>query len=356
MKNHSAKLMTCPNEACDAHGRRGAGNVALHGYSKVKWGRRRRYRCTACGKTFGATSGTAYERLQHSKRKFDRVATLSVEGVGKAAIARIEGLCWNTVSRWLELAAAYARQFNDANLRGYTLEELQLDELNTFLGNRNEKTWVFAGIEVSSRLWPTTLVGARTWNNTKSFIRTIADSSEWAPFPLITSDGMKFYGNAIQLTFGVGCVHAQVIKKIKQNRVVKVGTKLVIGSEWRLEDALEDSEDSTKLNTAFIERLNLTIRQGSAYLNRRSPCHARKKRTLDDHLELLRFHYNFCRPHSSLKFGRVVRTPAMQAGLVSRKLTFRDIFVAKIAPPCFVLVRSVRSGYHRSMEIGKCAA
>jgi hypothetical protein len=53
--------------------------------------------------------------------------------------------------------------------------------------------------------------------------------------------------------------------------VVKVGTKLVIGSEWRLEDALEDSEDSTKLNTAFIERLNLTIRQGSAYLNRRSP-------------------------------------------------------------------------------------
>jgi hypothetical protein len=228
--------------------------------------------------------------------------------------------------------------------------------LNTFLGNRNKKTWVFAGIEVSSRLWPATLVGARTWNNTKSFIRTIADSSEWVPFPLITSDGMKFYGSAIQLTFGVGCVHAQVIKKIKQNRVVKVGTKLVIGSEWRLEDALEASEDSTKLNTAFIERLNLTIRQGSAYLNRQSPCHARKKQTLDDHLELLRFHYNFCRPHSSLKLGSVVRTPAMQAGLVSRKLTFRDLFVAKVAPPCFVLVRSVCSAYHRSMEFGKCAA
>ncbi|MFT7521212.1 MAG: transposase-like protein, partial [Kiritimatiellia bacterium] len=182
--------MTCPNEACAALGRRGAGKVASHGYSTVKWGRRRRFRCTACGKTFGATSCTAYKRLQHPKRKFDRVAALSVEGVSKAAIARIEGLCWNTVSRWLELAAAYARQFNDANLRGYTLEELQLDELNTFLGNRNEKTWVFAGIEVSSRLWPATLVGARTWNNTKSFIRSITDSSEWSPFPLITSDGM----------------------------------------------------------------------------------------------------------------------------------------------------------------------
>jgi transposase-like protein/IS1 family transposase len=348
--------MACPNEACDVYGKSDSGNIALHGFSQVKWGRRRRRRCTACAKTFGATSDTAYKRLQHPRRKFDRVAALSVEGVSRAATARIEGLCWNTVSRWLELAAAYARQFNEVNLRGFALEELQLDELNTFLGNRKQQTWVFASIEASSRLWPATLVGVRTWNNTKSFIRSIADSSEWAPFPLITSDGMKFYGSAIQLTFGVGCVHAQVIKKIKQNRVVKVGTKLVVGSEWRLEDALEGSEDSTKLNTAFIERLNLTIRQGSAYLNRRSPCHARKKRTLDDHLELLRFHYNFCRPHSSLKFGRVVRTPAMQAGLLSRNLTFRDLFVAKVAPPRFVLVRSVCSAYHRSMEFGKCAA
>jgi hypothetical protein len=235
------------------------------------------------------------------------------------------------------------------------LVELQLDELNNFLEGRKKQTWVYAGIEVWSRLWPATLVGPRAWRNTKSFILYIADSSTWTGFPLITSNGMKFYGNAIQLSFGVGCVHAQVIKKIKQTRVVKVGMKLVIGSEWRLEDALEASEDSTKLNTAFIERLNLTIRQGSAYLNRRSPCHARKKRTLEDHLELLRFHYNFCSPHSSLKFGSAVRTPAMQAGLVSRKLTFRGLFVAQEVPVCFVLVRSVRSAYHRSLEITKCA-
>jgi IS1 family transposase len=281
------------------------------------------------------------------------VAALSVEGVSKSAIARIEGLCWNTVSRWLELAAAIPRRFNNANLRGFDLAELQLDELNTFLGNRNQQTWVFAGIEVSSRLWPATLVGSRMWRNTKSFIRSIADSSEWTPFPLITSDGMKFYANAIQLTFGVACVHAQVIKK---NRVVKVGTKLVIGSEWRLEDALEESEDSTKLNTAFIERLNLTIRQGSAYLNRRSPCHARKQRTLEDHLELLRRHHNFCRPHSSLRFGVVTRTPAMQAGLTTRKLTFRNIFVAQVVRPCFLLVRSWSAAYHRGNEIERHAA
>lgn len=246
-----------------------------HGFSNVKWARRRRYRCTVCGKTFGATTGTPYKRLQHPESKIDRVAALSVEGIGKAAIARFERLDWTTATRWLELAAALARKLNAAKLRGYDLAELQLDELNTFLGNRKKQRWGYAGIEVWSRLWPATRVGPRTWRNTKSFIRDIADRSTWTGFPLITSDGMKFYTSAIQLTFGVGCVHAQVIKKIKQNRVVKVGAKLMIGSEWRLDDALEASEDSTKLNTAFIERLSLTIRQGSAYLNRRSPCHAR---------------------------------------------------------------------------------
>ncbi|MFT7487525.1 MAG: transposase-like protein [Candidatus Paceibacteria bacterium] len=214
MRNPTVQ-MACPDAECERHGIRDHGNIALHGFSKVKWGRRRRYRCTTCGGTFGATTGTPYKRLQRPMSQFDRVAALSVEGVSKAAIARVEGLSWNTVSRWLELAAAVARKFNATKLRGYDLAELQLDELNTFLANRKQQTWVYAGIEVWSRLWPATLVGPRTWRNTKSFIRRIADSSTWTGFPLITSDGMKFYGSAIQLTFGVGCVHAQVIKKIK---------------------------------------------------------------------------------------------------------------------------------------------
>ena len=45
-------------------------------------------------------------------------------------------------------------------------------------------------------------------------------------------------------------------------------------------------------------------------------------------LELLRCYYNFVRPHGALKFGRETRTPAMQAGLATRRLTLRDIFVS----------------------------
>ena len=53
---------------------------------------------------------------------------------------------------------------------------------------------------------------------------------------------------------------------------------------------------------------------------------ARRKERLDDHLDLLRYDYNFVRPHGALRFGREVRTPAKQAGLTNRALTFREIF------------------------------
>jgi hypothetical protein len=80
------------------------------------------------------------------------------------------------------------------------------------------------------------------------------------------------------------------------------------------------------MNTSFVERLNLRIRQGSAYLFRRTICHARWKEPLENHLELLRCYYNFARPHRALRFGSEVRTPAMQTGLTSRRLTLREIF------------------------------
>jgi len=59
----------------------------------------------------------------------------------------------------------------------------------------------------------------------------------------------------------------------------------------------------------------------------------RKKRTLDDHLELSRCFDKFARLHPALKFGHMTRTPAMQAGLASKQLSFRDIFTARPAPP-----------------------
>src|SRR4030095_14988383 len=144
--------------------------------------------------------------------------------------------------------------------------------------------------------------------------------------PLIVTDGFEFYKRVVRRILGSACLYGQVIKTRTNDRIVKVERRAVIGAAWRFVEMLRDSEDSSKLNTSFVERLNLTIRLGSAYLFRRTICHARGKRRLEDHLELLRCHYNFVRPHRALKFGAKMRTPAMQAGLATRRLTLREIF------------------------------
>ena len=123
----------------------------------------------------------------------------------------------------------------------------------------------------------------------------------------------------------------------RNNRVVRVERRLKIGTVNRLKDALQESEDSETLNTSFVERLNLTIRQGSAYLRRRSPCHARGADQLRGHVDLLRCYYNFIRPHRALKFGRETRTPAMQGGLVNAPMNWSDIFTAPAALYAFLV-------------------
>jgi hypothetical protein len=53
--------------------------------------------------------------------------------------------------------------------------------------------------------------------------------------------------------------------------------------------------------------------------------------------------YNFVRPHRALKFGSEVRTPAMQAGLTTRRLTLREVF-----PPAMILWLSEKVKFAQS--------
>jgi len=257
---------------------------------------------------------------------------LSVEGVSKSSIARVKGVAWNTVDRWLERAAACCRQFNDQTITGVDMPELQADEIRTIAGGKVDAVWVFATIDVWSRLWPSTVVGRRSYRNTRTLLRDTARRMVRDSVPLIVTDGYEFDERVVREVFGPACLYGQVIKTRRNDRVVKVARTPVIGAKWKFEEALSESEDSSTLNTSFIERLNLTIRQGSAYLTRRTICHARSRQRLDDHLEILRCHYNFLRPHRALKFGPEMRTPAMQAGLARRRLTFRDIFLSRANP------------------------
>ena len=302
------RIPRCPNRACQPSQKNGSGNVIRFGFYQTRWGRRRRYRCQSCEKTFCSTTGTPYYRLQHRRDTFDKVARLSVEGLNKSAIARVERIGWNTVDRWLEKASDLGRRFNDQELTGFKATELQADEIRTIIQGKQQPIWVFAAIEVWSRLWTSTVVGRRSYQNTLALFRDVGERATIEDIPLITTDGFEFYERVIGQVFGPACVFGQVIKTRRNNRIVKVERRAVIGARWRLEKRLRESEDSSTLNTSFIERLNLTIRQGSAYLCRRTICHARWKELLEDHMELLRCYYNFVRPHRALKFGRDVNS------------------------------------------------
>ena len=321
------KTPPCPNAVCSK-----TVSTIRYGFYKTRSGRRSRYRCGTCGKTFSSTSGTVYHRLQHRRWTFDDVAALSVEGVSKSAIARVKGVAWNTVDRWLEKAAECCRQFNRNRTHGLDIRELQADEIRTFTGRKDRSTWIFTTIDVWSRLWPATLVGRRSYANTRSVLREVRNRSVRGRTVFIATDGFEYYPRVVREVFGPMCILGQVLKTRRNDRVVKVERRLAVGTSWKFDEVLANSEDSATLNTSFVERLNLTIRQGSAYLRRRATCHARSKGRLEEQLELVRCHYNFVRPHRSLKLGRQTVTPAMQAELTKRPLTFREIFSSRSLP------------------------
>ena len=51
-------------------GKVSSGNIVRHGFYRTRSGKRRRYRCGECGKTFSSTKGTPYYRLPTSKSYF----------------------------------------------------------------------------------------------------------------------------------------------------------------------------------------------------------------------------------------------------------------------------------------------
>lgn len=151
------------------------------------------------------------------------------------------------------------------------------------VGGKQQPIWIFVSIDVWSRLWPSAIVGRRSYRNTLGLLRDVSSRMKLECIPLITTDGFEFYNNVVRRVFGAVGLYGQVIKTRRNDRVVRVKRRVRVGASWRWEQAWRNSEDSTKRNASYVKRLNLTIRQGSAYLFRRTICYARRKQRLEDH-------------------------------------------------------------------------
>jgi len=97
--------------------------------------------------------------------------------------------------------------------------------------------------------------------------------------------------------------------------------RMAQGDEKDLHVLLAQHGFRTVIQTAFIERLNLTIRRGVSALIRKTWAYAQTPEHLLLHVEWWRGYYHFVRMHESLAVQvpglrhRRKRTPAMGVGL-----------------------------------------
>ena len=211
----------CPNRDCEQFGRKNSDNIRPHSFYKTKSGRRRRYRCKTCGKTFASTVGTPYYRLKKPRRVFDEVAALAVKGVSISSIARAKGLAWNTVAHWEELASKFAKAFNDEMLIDFRLVELQADELCTFIQQKKDLLWLFTTLEVWSRLWITFLLGKRSSRNVRKVLSDTLFRAQIQRRFLFTTDGFEPYQWSVFRIMQSVCIYGQVIKQRGRTEYLK---------------------------------------------------------------------------------------------------------------------------------------
>jgi transposase-like protein len=264
--------------------------------------------------------------MRRPAKDLDLALSMSTQGMTITAIARTLRAHASTVSRWLVKAGAHMKRFSEEQLVVSAPAEVQLDELRVGGIQAASGTWAWSAIEVTSRAWLATKVSRRTLRATRQFLAEVRETCGELVFPtLFTTDEFKYYAPVLNRVFGPFAAHVEVKNRYANGGIARTTFRLRNTPEFRFEFACRRLEDSKRPNTSYVERLNLFERSSCSYLHRRTPARARNPEILENILEILRGYYNFIKPHMSLRFGRVYRTPAMQAGCAKKALTFRDI-------------------------------
>ena len=118
--------------------------------------------------------------------------------------------------------------------------------------------------------------------------------------------------------------------------------QVVFGVRETIESRL--AKRGWKINTAFIERLNLDFRQHVAAIGRRVNTLCKHEAGLRQQLALFQTYHNFVLPHASLRLPlphvtdgtasvkRWQQTPAMAAGLTNRVWSLREVLMCRVPP------------------------
>ncbi len=358
-KRVNTEGFACPNRKCLYFGITDAHIHALVGDGKHGQAEHiQTFRCQACRTTFSARRDTPLYRLKTPSHQVAMVLSALAEGLDASAAERVFGYRQATITTWLSRAGEHAQTLHERFFFHLHLPHLQLDELRTRLRCATQVLWLWLAIDPCTKILPVLSLGPRTQHMAHLLIHSLRQLLAPGCLPLFTSDGLNFYFYALTAHFGhwlagsrrgrkvsqwqvaAGLIYGQVKKSYRRRKLVRVTHVMRLGTEAALKASLQGMGFSGRLNTAFIERVNLTVRHGVSALTRRTWATAQQTPQLLAHLEWWRAYYHFVRPHASLRVALVQprarggkllaqryrqRTPAMAAGRTNRRWTAREV-------------------------------
>jgi IS1 family transposase len=304
-------------------------------------------------------------RLKTPLHQIVIVLSALAEGLDASAAERVFGYRQATITTWLTRAGKHAELFHERSFRTLWLPHVQLDELRTRLRSATQVLWLWLAIDPCTKILPVLLLGPRTQNAAHTVIHSVQQILAPGCIPLFTSDGLNPYFYALTAHFGQwlalgrrgrnvrrwqvepSLIYGQVKKSCRRRKLVRVTQVMRLGTKEALKAALQGLGFSGRLNTAYIERINLTIRHGVAALARRSWATAQQSPHLLAHMEWWRAYYHFVCPHQALRVvlmqlrergGKRLaqryrqRTPAMVAGRTTRRWTAGEVLCSPLPP------------------------
>jgi IS1 family transposase/transposase-like protein len=347
----------CSNPNCDYYLITDENVHALVGYgSHGKYEHIQDLFCQACKKKFTIRRRTILYRLKtHSKTVRLSLALLAL-GMDISSLEEAIEVRECTLRVWLTRSGDQGRKLHERFFTMQDMAHVQLDELWANVKHAQQDVWLWVVCDAKTKIAPVVQLGPRTQNMAYSVVHELKSRLKPNCVPVFSSDGLKHYFYALTAHFGEWLIpngstkpswlilpdflYAQVIKHQKRFRLVDVEQRMIWGDPAEYFSRLKTIGLSGNINTAFIERLNLTIRQSVAKLTRRTWGTAQFTPELADHLYWWLAYYHFARSHESLrtKLAEPIArkgkqrpslyqkmTPAMAAGLTSQHWSVMDL-------------------------------
>ena len=269
-------------------------------------------------------------RLTTAKRA--QIIGCLVEGNSIRATVRMTGAAKNTITKLLADLGEACAEYQDGVLQSLPCKVVEVDEIWSFCYAKQKNVpeqfkgtpgygdvWTFTAICADTKLAPTWLVGERTSEDAEFFLTDLASRLEGRI--QLSTDGHRIYEGTVGPAFRQNVDWAQIQKQFSGGEDGKYSPPVCIGTKRRV---VKGDPDPDRISTSYVERQNLTMRMGMRRFTRLTNGFSRKVENLSHAVSLHFMHYNFARPHKTLK-ERYPRTPAMAAGVADHIWSLEEI-------------------------------